>query len=50
MTMHSHHPLFHLKAIEKRHANADPELISLLTEASGRPMTSNNTNEEIGRL
>jgi hypothetical protein len=40
----------YLKAIEKRHANADPGLISLLTEAADRPMTSNNTNEEIGRL
>ena len=40
----------YLKAIEERHANTDPELMSLLTEASNRPMTSNNTNEEIGRL
>jgi hypothetical protein len=40
----------YLKAIEKRHANTDPELMSLLTEAAKRPMTSNNTNEEIGRL
>jgi hypothetical protein len=40
----------YLKAIEKRHANTDPELMSLLTEAANRPMTSNNTNEEIGRL
>ena len=40
----------YLKAIEKRHVNADPELMSLLTEAANRPMTSNNTNEEIGRL
>ena len=40
----------YLKEIEKRHVNSDPELISLLTEAAKRPMTSNNTNEEIGRL
>jgi hypothetical protein len=40
----------YLNAIEKRHANTDPEILSLLTEAAKRPMTSNNTNEEIGRL
>jgi hypothetical protein len=40
----------YLDAIEKRHANTDPEIVSLLTEAAKRPMTSNNTNEEIGRL
>ena len=40
----------YLKAIEKRHANTDPELVSLLTEAANRPMTSNNTNEEIAKL
>ena len=40
----------YLKAIEKRHANTDPEIVSLLTEAANRPMTSNNTNKEIGRL
>jgi hypothetical protein len=40
----------YLAAIEKRHANTDPEILSLLTEAAKRPMTSNNTNEEIGRI
>jgi hypothetical protein len=40
----------YLEAIERKHANTDPELMSLLTEAANRPMTSNNTNEEIGRL
>jgi hypothetical protein len=40
----------YLKAIEKKHGNTDPELVSLLTEAANRLMTSNNTNEEIGRL
>ena len=38
----------YLEAVEKRHANTDPEILSLLTEAAKRPMTSNNTNEEIG--
>ena len=40
----------YLEAVEKRHANTDPEILSLLTEAAKRPMTSNNTNEEIGRI
>jgi hypothetical protein len=40
----------YLEAIKRKHANTDPELMSLLTEAANRPMTSNDTNEEIGRL
>jgi hypothetical protein len=40
----------YLGAIEKRHANTDPEIVSLLTEAAKRLMTSNDTNKEIGRV
>jgi hypothetical protein len=40
----------YLKSIEKRRTNADKETLSLLTEAANRPMTSNDTNEKIGRI
>lgn len=40
----------YLKSIEKRHTHTNAESLSLLTEAANRPMKSNNTNEEIGRL
>ena len=40
----------YLKSIEKRHSASNKELLSLLTEAANRPMTSNDTNKEIGRV
>jgi len=40
----------YLRFIKKRHLNADRESLSLLTEAANRPMTSNDTNREIGRV
>lgn len=40
----------YLKSIEKRHPQTNREALALLTEAANRPMTSNNTNEEIGRI
>jgi len=40
----------YLTLIEKRHPQTNKEELALLTEAANRPMTSNNTNEEIGRL
>lgn len=40
----------YLRSIEKKHSQTDRETLELLTEAANRPMTSNNTNEEIGRV
>lgn len=40
----------YLKSIEKRHPQTSKEGLALLTEAANRPMTSNNTNEEVGRV
>ena len=40
----------YLKSIEKRHPQTSKEGLALLTEAANRPMTSNNTNEELGRV
>jgi len=38
----------YLASIKKRHSKTDMETLALLTEAANRPMTSNNTNKEIG--
>jgi hypothetical protein len=40
----------YLASIEKRHPQTNKEELALLTEAANRPMTSNNTNQEIGRI
>jgi predicted 2-oxoglutarate/Fe(II)-dependent dioxygenase YbiX len=39
----------YLQAINEKYGDTDPEILSLLTESAKRPLTSNNTNEKIGR-
>jgi hypothetical protein len=40
----------YLASIEKRHPQTNKEELALLTEAANRPMTSSNTNKEIGKV
>ena len=40
----------YLKSIEEKYSKEDAEKFAILTEAVNRPLTSNNTNDKIGRL